>query len=170
MRILCFAWMITVSFKKLILHLPTKIVVLKILIAKGYVEFSWKQLKNQSTCILFIFILYFSFVSMRHSHHIVLNLLYNVFCYGYSFLPYKPVRMIAYLVLILLQLVLGWVSWACLGLGKGQEWHSGTEADGRCVGLDAITFQWMVRPCEEQASFFCEKGELRILGIRYLPT
>ena len=44
--------------------------------------------------------------------------------------------------------------------GKGQEWHSGTEADGRCVGLDAITFQWMVRPCEDQASFFCEKGKL----------
>jgi len=36
-------------------------------------------------------------------------------------------------------------------------------ADGRCVGLDAITFQWMVRPCEDQASFFCEKGELRVL-------
>ena len=35
------------------------------------------------------------------------------------------------------------------------------DSDGRCVGLDAITFQWMVRPCEDQASFFCEKGKCK---------
>ena len=44
-----------------------------------------------------LFILYSGFVSMRQSHYLVTTLVYNVWCYGYSFLPYQSVSLIAYL-------------------------------------------------------------------------
>ena len=47
--------------------------------------------------IYFYFILYSGFVSMRQSHYLVTTLVYNVWCYGYSFLPYQSVSLIAYL-------------------------------------------------------------------------
>ena len=39
-------------------------------------------------------------------------------------------------------------------------WQGGlpTEGAGRCVGIDALTFEWINTSCEKKAAFFCEKG------------
>ena len=50
-------------------------------------------------------------------------------------------------------------------------WKGGmpTEGAGRCVGIDAVTFEWINTSCEKKAAFFCEKGSTfgLFIGLPY---
>lgn len=43
-------------------------------------------------------------------------------------------------------------------------WKGGIpkEGAGRCVGIDAVTFEWINTSCEKKAAFFCEKGIIQM--------
>jgi hypothetical protein len=38
-------------------------------------------------------------------------------------------------------------------------WKAETDEGGRCIGLDAFTFEWINSPCDTMSEYFCEKSE-----------